>query len=76
MANEMKENKYLISFFMLFKKVYESIWNGWKMSMNVKRQAEKCNINQITAKSNDSEKRNDEGMLLSGFDKRDNFENP
>lgn len=36
----------------------------------------KFNINQITAKSNDSEKRNDEGMLLSAFDKRDNFENP
>lgn len=27
--------KYLISFFMLFKKVNEGIRNGWKMSMNI-----------------------------------------
>lgn len=27
--------KYLISFFMLFKKVNEGIRNGWEMSMNI-----------------------------------------
>lgn len=54
--------KYLISFFMLFKKRSVRKGKAFETSMNIKERKAECNINQITAKSNDSEKSPDERM--------------
>lgn len=47
---------------MLFKKRSVRKGKAFETSMNIKERKAECNINQITAKSNDSEKSPDERM--------------